>query len=201
MEFVKRGHLGGYVRTDVDFPNGDPMSHCPKVWDWLVGRYNPRTALDVGCGEGHAVRYLRKLGVQAFGIDGCREALDAGVVDKEWLLEHDFTEGPALLPFGRVDFVWCCEFVEHVEERFSENFLKAFDLASVVCMTHALPEQGGHHHVNCRPPDYWIERMAGRDFLLDRGCTEESRRLDQDGYWGRTGLVFIKNKDCKDAEV
>ncbi len=193
MEFVKRGHLGGYVKSDGNWPDGDPFTFCPKVWDRLVGRYGPRTVLDVGCGEGHAVRHFRRAGIQAFGIDGCHEALEAGIADREWLFEHDYSNGVPRLPFQRVDLVWCCEFVEHVEAVHEENFLATFDLADVVCMTHAFPGQGGHHHVNCRPAPYWTGRMAGRGFTIDAEAVRETRTLDgPDGHWARSGLVFVK---------
>lgn len=195
MEFVNRGHLGGYVKACPEFPHGDPLTYCPKVWDWAVRRYSPKRVLDVGCGEGHTVRYFRELGIEAFGIDGCREALDAGRAERSWLLEYDFTKGAPVLPFHQVDLVWCCEFVEHVEEKFSGNFLSIFDLAKRVCMTHAFPGQAGHHHVNCQPVEYWTKRMVDRGFVLDEDAVEESRALDQpDGHWARSGLVFVKGR-------
>ena len=195
MVFVDDGHLGGYVKSDHNWPDGDPCTYCPKVWDWLLARYKPKTLLDVGCAEGHAVRYFRCAGVEAFGVEGCRRALDESVAPRESLVEHDYTKGP--LPWRwaarRFDIVWCCEFVEHVDAAFEENFLSTFDLADVVCMSHAFPGQGGHHHVNCRLREYWTERMAARGFSVAAEAIRETRALDRsDGHWARSGLVFIR---------
>ena len=88
------------------------------------------------------------------------------------------------------DLGWCCEVVEHVDERFVCNVLAAFRKCRYVAMTHAQPGQGGHHHVNCRPQEYWIEKMNCAGFTLLARETEESRRFDGAGYWGRTGLIF-----------
>jgi hypothetical protein len=199
MEFVREGHLGGYVKSDHRFPNGDPLTYCPTVWEWMIERFHPRTLLDVGAGEGHAVAYFRRRGVRALGIEGSQTALRTSRrwLEPGWLVAHDYTSGP--LPSGTVDSVdviWSAEFVEHVEARFEEHFLSTFDLARVVFMTHGLPGQPGHHHVNCHPPGYWIRRMAQRRFLLDQEATEHSRKREHrtDASWRQSGLVFVKGE-------
>ncbi len=39
---------------------------------------------------------------------------------------------------SKADLIWCCEFVEHVEEARKDNFLAVFKRGRVVAMTHAL---------------------------------------------------------------
>ena len=61
-------------------------------------------------------------------------------------------------------------------------------------MTHAVPGQGGHHHVNCQPSEYWIERIEalGYSFLPD--VTAEGKRvIEATGVWTyfvASGLIF-----------
>ena len=94
---------------------------------------------------------------------------------------------------GHPDVIWSCEFVEHVEERFLENFLAVFQRArKAVLMTHAVPNQLGYHHVNCQPAEYWIEHMRARGFKLDEALTEASRELAPYTHWQRSGLVFVR---------
>ncbi len=192
MVVAEAGHLGGYVKADLNWPHGDPLTYCPAVWDWLLDRFRPTTLLDVGCGEGHTVGYYRRAGVQALGIEGCPEAFQAKVVDPGWLIRHDYAEGPCSSEkLGPVDLVWCSEFVEHVEAIHAENFLLTFDLGQVVCMTHGFPGQPGYHHVNCRSAEEWIATMAARGFVLDPEATSRSREMDQpQGHWRRSGLIF-----------
>jgi SAM-dependent methyltransferase len=203
MEFVQEGHLGGYVKSSPHFPHGDPLTYCPAVWEWMIERFRPKTLLDVGAGEGHAVAYFRRRGIRAVGIEGSKAAIRAarGWLELGWLIAHDYAAGP--VPPGAldlVDVIWSAEFVEHVEARFEENFLSTFDLARAVFMTHGLPGQPGYHHMNCRPPGYWIRRMAQRGFLLDQEATEETRKKEDrpDGSWRRTGLVFVKGESIRD---
>jgi len=51
----------------------------PKMWDrraeFIVEKFNPKTALDVGCAHGELVKSLNNLDVEAYGIDGVEYAL------------------------------------------------------------------------------------------------------------------------------
>jgi hypothetical protein len=59
-------------------------------------------------------------------------------------------------------------------------------------MTHALPGQPGHHHVNCQPSRYWVQRLKGIGFDLDYRLTRYARTLGH-AYFLRSGLVFVKS--------
>ena len=49
----------------------------------------------------------------------------------------------------QVDMVWCCEFVEHVEKQYEDNWLSLMQKAKYVFVTYSEPGKPGHHHVNC----------------------------------------------------
>ena len=74
-------------------------------------------------------------------------------------------------------------------------FLDTLANGRIVAITHALPGQGGHHHVNCQPAEYWIEKMAARGYRLTQGY-ETFRRISEPGgyptYFQASGLVFIR---------
>lgn len=96
-----------------------------------------------------------------------------------------------------VDLVWSCEFVEHVEEQFVRNFLATFACAKYVLMSHALPGQDGHHHVNCRSADYWIGALAAIGYKHDETLTQVTRELAAQNtvpwnHYKRSGLAFIR---------
>jgi SAM-dependent methyltransferase len=197
-KLITDGHLGGYFAATEDCPYGDEKTYLPQVWDKFIELFKPKTMLDVGCGEGHAVNYFRAKGVEGYGIDGCRYAVDRKIC--RHIVLHDYTKGPLNFDEAHTvddqqiptdyDFCWSAEFVEHVEERFSVNFLASFAVCKIVAMTHGLPGQGGYHHVNCRAPEYWIERMKQIGFTYDKELTEKIRTELPHGYWGRSGLLF-----------
>ena len=59
-----RPDLGGNIR------HGDIHTWSPVLWRYLVERFGVGSVLDVGCGEGHAVKFFHRLGLFAHGIDG-----------------------------------------------------------------------------------------------------------------------------------
>lgn len=178
-----RPHLGGNVH------GGDPRTFYPSLWDWLVREFRVGTVLDVGCGEGHAMEEFVRAGAKPIGLDGLA-----------WNVEKASAHGPAILcdltrfslAMPGVDLVWCCEVVEHVAEEHVEKLLDTICCGRVLAMTHAVPGQGGHHHVNCREAAYWIGAIGERGYRLDLGATAQSRTL-ADGYWGATGMIFRRS--------
>ena len=194
QQYVERGHLGGYVA------GGDPATFYPELWTWLVKDYGIRSVVDVGCGEGHAVIYFESLGIDTIGIDGIAQ-------EHPRVLQHDYTEGRYRHSFlrdgpegpwrdDRCDLIWCCEFVEHIEERFIPNFLWTFSSAKLVLMTHAGPGQVGYHHVNCQEANYWIGVMAAIGFSFDAELTARTRTIagantEIGNHYRRSGLAFL----------
>jgi SAM-dependent methyltransferase len=192
------GHLGGYVRSDskpapsgLRVEHGDPMTWSPNLWRWAFDVLGVRSVLDVGCGEGHSARFFRDLGCDVVAVDGSRQAKRDSLIPEAHIV-HDFTAGP-YDPGREFDLVWSCEFVEHVEERFSPNFLDAFRASQkYILMTYAEPGQPGWHHVNCRPAAYWAARLRDRGFLFNNDLTQQSRSLAEPGHYREKGLVFVR---------
>ena len=189
-------HLGGSMRGKL----GDPQSYCPNLWAWAVGLLNVGSVVDIGCGQGHALKFFQdELGCEVAGVEGHRATIDSFVAHfpVHW---HDYQEdGPLDLP-QVYDLGWCCEFVEHVEEQYLENFFATFESCRTVLMTHATPGQGGHHHVNEQPAGYWLEKFQEHGFTYAEELTECARLvavadkfilgLDKEPYFMKTGLVF-----------
>ena len=191
---TNEGHLGGYIRaspTLPDYHHGDWATWTPALWEWAVETFAARSVLDVGCGEGHAAEHFASLGCRVRGVDGSRQARDASRIPLDHRL-HDYTQGP-YVPRQAYDLVWSCEFVEHVEERFTHHFLATFAAARrAVLLTYAAPGQPGWHHVNCQPRDYWVDKMRRMGFRLDEALTGEARQRAGDGHFAHRGLVFVR---------
>lgn len=178
-----RPDLGGNLR------HGDSRSITPAFCEYLVQRFSVRSVLDVGAGEGHVVNIFHRLGVFAHGIDG----LDENVQNAQAPVAlHDLTKAPYTYP---CDLSYCVEVVEHIEERHLDNLLGTLSNAPVIVMTHAVPGQPGHHHVNNQPESYWIEKLKslGYTLAIDNDWFRElARKEKSDCYFGETGLVFLR---------
>ena len=178
-------HLGGNIK------GGDEMTWFPELWDYLIQRFEPKSLLDVGCGEGHLMKYFHDRVIDVYGIDGLPEnKTNAPESIREKITINDYTKTCA---WGKdVDMVISCEFVEHVHNNFVENFLLDFMHGKIIVMTHALPGQDGYHHVNCRDDFYWIEQLGYIGYTLLITETEEARRIAEkyDKVLWKTVMIF-----------
>jgi hypothetical protein len=160
-----------------------------------VDTLNVKSVLDVGCGMGYQMQEFMKYCDEVVGVDGSAYATQNSPV-KENIFQHDYTIGE-LETEDRYDLCWCCEFVEHVEGKYVDNFLSTFAFAKYVAMTHAVPGQGGHHHVNCQPEEYWIDHMVRYGFEYDEEFTNELKEIaktegNYSPHFVVTGLFFKK---------
>lgn len=179
-------HLGGTAIV------GDPMTFVPDVWEYLLKKYPIKSMIDIGCGVGINARWFQERGIIAHGVEGFPDYIRHTVLPKESLTQHDYTTGP-FIPKRMYDLGWSSEFVEHVEEKYVPNFIFTFYCCKYVCMTHATPGQGGYHHVNEQPGDYWITRMQDAGF---RHLEEDSAWMQSTGpntHYGRRTLMLFQN--------
>lgn len=179
---TNRPDLGGNLR------HGDVGTFCPRLWRYLVERFGASSVLDVGCGEGHAVLFFRRMGLVAHGIDGLLLNVQRAATP---ISLHDILSGPFTMP---VDLVWSAEVAEHIAPEKVDHYLDTLANGKVVAMTHALPGQEGHHHVNCQPTEYWVEKMRSRGFTLaphQNIYTEVASREETNNYFAKSGLVFL----------
>jgi hypothetical protein len=170
-------HLGGCITYDnfPGFGKGDVGTWAPQVWDKLIETYQPKSLIDVGCGAGFSTEYFLQKGLEILGVEGYLPAIESSPI-KEYIHIHDFIKSE-FIPEKKYDLGWCCEFVEHVEEQYTNNFMITFSNCSVVAMTHGVPGQPGFHHVNCQPATYWIEKFKTFGFSYNEMLSLECRAL------------------------
>jgi SAM-dependent methyltransferase len=184
---VTPSHLGGSHVTQPDM-----CTFMPDVWGYLIAKFHIDSVLDVGCGGGFSTKWFIDNGLSALGIEGDPAALAARKCDP--VLAHDFAAGPIRL-VGTYDLGWAAEFLEHVEERFMPNWMAALQRCRRVVVTHALPGQGGHHHVNEQTTDYWIGKFGLFGFKHVPVETAALRATHKGEPWGRNTLTFFENRN------
>jgi len=175
-------HLGG----NLNFSDGS--SWAPEAWDYLIKKYNCKTAIDIGGGYGFCTEWMEEKGIDCVNHDGLQHNIDNSKAKNNLL--HDITKGP--IKHDRVDLVNCIEVVEHIEEKYMYNLMNSLTLGNVVLITHAEPHHAdrGHHHVNCKDRQYWINqfRIYGHDFCSEE--TDKIKSLRVGWHIKRSGLVF-----------
>jgi SAM-dependent methyltransferase len=178
-------HLGGNVRE------GDPYTFAPKTWSYVTERFGITSVLDLGSGGGYAADWFFRRGLRTIAVDGLAENVRTAVYPT---IAHDLTRGPIST---RVDLVHCQEVVEHIEEQFLPHLFASLSSGRLVLLTHALPGQLGHHHVNLQPDDYWIEKMAQNGYALMVEDTHRVRDIaaaEGATYLQQSGLLFHKRE-------
>jgi len=186
---VDEGHLGGYLKGIAA-----PGTWCEEIWDIFIDELGVESMLDIGCGIGYSMQYFHNKNCRVLGIEGSPSALKDHVLPNS-VIKHDYTNAPCV-PEQKSDLVWSAEFLEHVEEKYLDNFMASFQTAQkFIAVTYATPGQGGHHHVNENTEEYWVEKFSKIGAELDKALTQRARNaLPQEGPQGRQfrnkGLIF-----------
>ena len=173
-------HLGGHEgETHID----------DGALTYLINTYDIKSMIDIGCGPGGMVELAMDKGLAAWGVDG-----DHLVKRNEKIQHrihiHDYKKGP-YIP-DKFYLGWCVEFVEHIDKPCMPNFLETFKQCKYIVMTHALPNQPGHYHVNCMPFEYWLGVMEAIGFKLLVESTNEMRQQStmRERYIRQQGYLF-----------
>lgn len=160
-EFYEENGGGNY--TDEKLWSGFFASIAKNI----VDNYNPKTVLDAGCATGYLVRELRKLGVDAYGIDISEYAI--GLVPQElsqYFNAQSITDPlPESFP-KKFDLVITIEVLEHL---FPEDGMKAIKLlcsySDTVVFTSTPDDIDDRTHCNVQLPEYWCREFAKNGFF------------------------------------
>ena len=176
-------HLGG------NFIEVNPSTYCPAVWLYIIKKYSIPSVMDVGSGRGHAAKWFSDQGIKTIAVDGLQDNIVNAVYPTVLcdLTESSYTEA--------VDLVNCIEVVEHIEEKYINNLLDTICSGRYLFMTHGLPGQEGHHHVNCQPTEYWLKHLADRGFKELSDDSKELQRIASSTkahHIKDTGMLFVK---------
>lgn len=163
------------------FGKGEKMKHVGghsgKTWidegalKALLKEVKAETFLDIGCGPGGQIDIAESLGLKAYGLDG-----DPFMAKNAKVTLCDFSVSKvdtSSMEYSSYDIGWSTEFLEHVEAEYIENFMSAFEICKYVVFTHATPGQGGYHHVNEQPFEYWKKIFEDYGFEYDEGLTKK----------------------------
>lgn len=122
------------------------------------------SVLDVGCGRGAWLAEWRKRGVEDVqGVDGHYVDTATLLVPRENFHHHDLAEPLNLA--RKFDLAECLEVAEHLEAQKADVLLDSIVRHSdLVLFSAATPGQGGEHHVNEQPLEYWADKFAERGY-------------------------------------
>lgn len=123
---------------------------------------SPKTVFDAGCAIGFLVETLREQGIEAFGRDISRYAIDQVPVGLKAYVEQGSISDPI---DGTFDLVTCIEVLEHMSadegRKAIENLCRT---APKVLFSSSPNDFTEETHINVQPPIYWMRLFADFSF-------------------------------------
>ena len=164
-------HLGGFTELDQD-------GISPALWRWMVHNLTVHSMIDVGCGKGVSTSWFHTHGVGATCVEGSHDGVAHSLMPAERVVEHDFSRGP-WWPKETVDVAWSVEFLEHVGRQYMHNYLKIFEKAAYLFVSHSL--WGGWHHVEVHKSNWWRNKLEAMGFVYSEDLTRRARHVAKQG--------------------
>ncbi len=134
-------------------------------------RFHPISVLDVGCARGFLVGHLRKMGIDAHGVDISEWA--TGSVPPQslgkFLKTVDVTKG---LPYknGEFDLVMSQDFLEHIDEKevpkLINEMLRVGKRQFHIITTPEYTMYGDETHVCMRSLEWWQQKFPKSDNIV-----------------------------------
>lgn len=144
--------------------------------------------LDVGGGKGVWGKVWEENGVAATVIDGDY------VTDP---LVEDFRPHDLSRPFDlerRFDLVQTLEVAEHLPETSARSFVASLAKhGDIVLFSAAVPGQGGEHHVNEQPLEYWRKLFADADYACFDFLRPQLTANKEVMPWYRYNMLLFAN--------
>ena len=154
-----------------------------------------RSVVDVGCARGTWLREWRNQGATDIaGVDGDYVDRSKLEIDPARFVVHDLARRFNLN--RQFDLAQSLEVAEHLPESRAASFVS--DLvahASIVLFSAAPPGQGGEHHLNEQPAQYWRALFQSHDYAaID--CLRP-RLANEPGipHWYRYNIMLYVRRD------
>lgn len=150
--------------------------------------------MDVGAGRGAWLSIWKKHGVSVLGIDGSYVNTEALLVHDDEFEARDLATGFSLA--RRFDLATSFEVAEHLPPSASERFVRnLLDSSDLVAFSAAVVGQGGEHHVNERPLQFWRELFQAHGYVC-YDCIRPPVSGNQTVVpWYRNNVLLYANKD------
>ena len=184
-----------YSSDFFDYIDVGSRASAQKVASILLQEMHIGTLLDVGSGHGAWAAEWLLAGVKdVVAVDGDYVAPDQLAIARSAFVAHDLSKP---LDLGRkFDLVQSLEVAEHIASEhaglFVDNLVKHGD---VVLFSAAVPHQGGEHHVNEQPPQYWRERFAARGYAAFDWVRPQIANCREVKAWYRYNSLIYANSE------
>lgn len=148
-----------------------------------------KTCVDFGCGLGHYVEYFNSSGITTEGYDGNPFTPELTKGKCNILnLAVDFDLGK------KFDCVLSLEVGEHIPKEYEEVFINNLikHTNDLIILSWAIPNQGGHGHVNCQTNEYIKKIFKTKGFKSEFYMENIIRLSATEDWFNNTIMIFKK---------
>lgn len=123
----------------------------------------PHRVVDVGCGQGAWLAEFARHGCEVQGFDG-HDGTQLDIPINSYT-QVDLDTIPTI-EIAVADLAVCLEVGEHLQPSRAQWLVDTLCQADLVLFSAAIPNQGGHGHINEQWPDYWARYFYGNHFSV-----------------------------------
>ena len=165
--------MSGYSKEYYDECT-DMNYHNEEKWEPLFRRFaehiyrdiSPKSVLDVGCAFGYMVKYLRELGIEAWGIDTSKYAIEQADenIKPYVFVASGCEELPDKMP-KKYDLVINIEVAEHLSAEDGRKLIcQICTYSDTVLFSSTGEDINNPSHINVQQPEYWAQIFADQGF-------------------------------------
>lgn len=184
-----------YSSEFFDYIDAGSRASAGIVSRLLINEIPIGSLLDVGSGHGAWAAEWTCAGVSdVVAVDGDYVKLDQLAIPRSKFVAHDLSRS---LDLGRrFELVQSLEVAEHISAEFADIFVENLVRhGDVILFSAAVPHQGGEHHVNEQPPQYWRARFAAHGYRVFDWVRPQIADNREVKAWYRYNSLIYANAD------
>ncbi|MBV6624301.1 MAG: class I SAM-dependent methyltransferase [Rivularia sp. (in: Bacteria)] len=165
----------------------------------VVDLVQPKSVIDVGCGQGIWLSVLKQLGIDdILGLDGDYIQKCELKIPEYNFQAQDLTQS---FKFDRkFDLVMSLEVAEHLPEEESISFVTSLtNLGKVILFSAAIPFQGGVNHVNEQWQNYWVKKFSKLGYVAVDCIRYRVWNNSQVDFWYAQNTFLFIDKNSLDS--
>lgn len=165
----------------------------------LLQMYPAKSVIDAGCGDASWLSVFKENGVERIlGVDGDWVDVSQLHIPGECFQRRSLDR--AVEVKDSFDLSMSLEVAEHLPPERAKGFVDELcALAPVVLFSAAVPEQGGHHHINEQWPSYWAEFFFENGYKLIDTLRLAVWNIEDVCWWYKQNLLVFANDDALEA--
>jgi predicted TPR repeat methyltransferase len=129
----------------------------------IIKHFDPKSLIDIGCGNGVLLESLRAYNVTTKGIEGSINGVQICTTKGLNVAQYDLRK--KIVHTDTFDVAVSIEVAEHIEEEYVDIFIdNVCSFSDTIILTASPVDDGGVYHHNVKDKTYWKEKFLERNY-------------------------------------